>query len=474
MTPQLQQAIRLLQLSTLELQTEIQQFLENNPMLEELDGNETNPIDHSEQIMSSEIEPLKTTDSGNESELNLKDNAIPDELPVDSGWDDLYDISTGGSGAPDMEDKDYESQVSSNESLRDLLLRQAQLDYFSPTDMAIATALVDAINDDGYLTCSLEDIQASVEEKVELDEILAVLHQVQNFDPPGIGARDLCECLLLQLRALPQSTPFVAEATTLVRENLQLLARHDFPQIARRMKITEEELRPIVQLVQSLNPRPGAQLATSTAQYLVPDVIVTRVSRGVWRVELNPDLTPRLRVNPYYASLVRRADNSPDNTYLRGHLQEARWFLKSLQSRNETLLRVSRAIVDCQRDFLEHGEEAMRPLVLHDIAEELGMHEATISRVTTQKYMYTPRGIFELKYFFSSHLNTVTGNECSSIAVRALIRRMVNAEKPAQPLSDKKISDLLGELGIQVARRTVAKYREAMAIPPSCERKRLV
>ncbi|CAK0748782.1 RNA polymerase, sigma 54 (sigma N) factor [Gammaproteobacteria bacterium] len=490
MTPQLQQAIRLLQLSTLELQIEIQQALESNPMLEELteedheSGEEPMRESPSERMQETgetqdregdlpETAMEASRDDSGESELNLKEGTIPDDLPVDSSWDDLYDLPGTGAANPEFNGKEYEGRAGTSESLRDQLLWQVRLTPFSPTDAEIATAIVDAINEDGYLSCSLEDIQTTVAELgVGLDEIKVVLHQIQNFDPPGIGARDLRECLLIQLRALPVTTPWRTEAYILVSDHLTLLARHDFTQLARRMKLAEDALREVVHLIQHLNPRPGGQMVETETQYVIPDVIVSRV-RGTWKVELNTDIAPRLRVNPHYASLVRRADNSPDNTYLRNNLQEARWFLKSLQSRNETLLKVATAIVERQRDFLDQGDEAMRPLVLHDISEALGMHESTISRVTTQKYMNTPRGIYELKYFFSSHLNTSNGGECSSTAIRALIRRLLTAEEPGEPLSDSRIANLLSEQGIKVARRTVAKYREAMSIPPSSERKRL-
>ncbi|CAK0775159.1 RNA polymerase, sigma 54 (sigma N) factor [Gammaproteobacteria bacterium] len=495
MTPQLQQAIRLLQLSTLELQLEIQQALESNPMLEELNEGEQELADEGmdgvEQVVEVRETRDLTTDSSeaavdapevarderdndrSESELDLQEGNIPDDLAVDSNWEDHYDLTNTGTANPESDGKEYEGRNGGGESLCDHLLSQIQLTPFSPTDEVIATVLVDSINEDGYLSCSLEEIQATLAElEVGLDEIEAVLHQVQNFDPVGIGARDLRECLLLQLRALPATTPWRDQAYALVSNHLGLLARHDFAQLSRRMGLSEDELRTVVHLIQQLNPRPGGQMTEDEPQYVVPDVIVSRV-RGTWKVELNADTAPRLRVNPRYASLVRRADNSPDNTYLRNHLQEARWFLKSLQSRNETLLKVATAIVERQRAFLEQGDEAMRPLVLHDISEAVGMHESTISRVTTQKYMNTPRGIYELKYFFSSHLNTSNGDECSSTAIRALIRRLVTAEEPGKPLSDNKIAELLGARGIQVARRTVAKYREAMAIPPSSERKRL-
>jgi RNA polymerase sigma-54 factor len=278
--------------------------------------------------------------------------------------------------------------------------------------------------------------------------------------------------MLLQLAHLDSDTPGLEEAKRLVSEHLHSLAAHDYTRIKRAMKISDEMLSMAVTLVQSLNPRPGAQLASPGTQYVVPDVFVRKVS-GVWRVELNPDIAPRLSINSMYSGMVRRADKSADNNFLRTHLQEARWFIKSLQSRNETLLKVATSIVKRQRAFLDYGDEAMKPMVLRDIAEQLDMHESTISRVTTQKFMHTPKGIFEFKYFFSSHVGTADGGECSATAIRAMLRKLIAEENSQKPLSDNKIAAILGEKGINVARRTVAKYREAMAIPPSNERKRL-
>jgi RNA polymerase sigma-54 factor len=308
-------------------------------------------------------------------------------------------------------------------------------------------------------------------EEVGIEEVEAVLHRIQQFDPPGVGARDPRECLLLQLnQCKPQ--PALELAIELVTNHFELLAQQDHAQIKRRLKVSDERLGDITKLIRSLSPRPGTLVADSEPEYIGPDVFVTK-REGVWHVELNSDSTPRLRVNSQYAGLIRRADNSDDNAYLKKHLQEARWFIKSLISRNVTLLRVATKILEFQRGFFDHGPEAMRPLVLRDIAEALEMHESTISRVTTQKYMHSPRGTFEFKYFFSSHVGTAAGGECSATAIRALIKKLVAAEKPEKPLSDNKLAGILADQGIQVARRTVAKYRESMAIPPSNERKRL-
>ena len=335
--------------------------------------------------------------------------------------------------------------------------------------------IIDAIEPSGLLSLSIVEIHSGLAEQfenLELDEVEAVLHRIQQFDPPGIGGQDLSECLLIQLNQLTSCTPALTIAKTIVKKYISLLGSKDYKTILRKLRISEDELRQAIQLIQSMNPRPGDDIGSDETEYVVPDVFVNKKDE-YWRVELNPDIAPKLRINTDYASLVKRADSSTDNTYLKNNLQEARWFLKSLQSRNETLLKVASAIVEKQKGFLELGEEAMKPLVLHDIAESVEMHESTISRVTTNKYMHTPQGIFELKYFFSSHVSTDGGGECSSTAIRAIVKKLIAAENTKKPLSDSKITALLAEQGIKVARRTIAKYREAMNIPPSNERKQL-
>jgi RNA polymerase sigma-54 factor len=483
MTPQLQQAIRLLQLSTLDLQQEIQEALESNPMLERqeegddfdnsdpmADNAESKPVAEVQDTSFQETTP--TVDSLEDGEWNER---IPNELPVDTAWEDIYQTSASSLPSNDDDEWDFTTRTSAGESLQSHLLWQLNLAPMSDTDRLIAVTLIDCINNQGYLDETLEEVCESFDPEldIELDEVEAVLHRIQQFEPAGIGARNLSECLLLQLRQLPASTPWMAEAQRLVRDYIDLLGSRDYSQLMRRMKLKEDELRQVIELVQSLNPRPGSQIESSEAEYVVPDVIV-RKDNERWLVELNQEAVPRLRVNPQYAGFVRRADTSADNTFMRNQLQEARWFIKSLQSRNETLMKVATQIVEHQRGFLDHGDEAMKPLVLHDIAEAVGMHESTISRVTTQKYMHTPRGIYELKYFFSSHVSTSEGGECSSTAIRAIIKKLVAAENQKKPLSDSKIAGLLEAQGIQVARRTVAKYRESLGIAPSSERKRLM
>lgn len=476
MTPQLQQAIRLLQLSSIELQAEVQDALESNMMLEVDEGQNTseeNPGKTEETKLKKEAE--EKADQVTE----MNQDTMPDELAVDSGWEDVFDNS--GSYAKASSDNNYdgfENQDSKEKTLREHLEWQLNLTPASDTDKVIAMTIIDSLDDDGYLTESVEDILAAIDEndleeaEVGFEEVEAVLRMIQAMDPVGVASRDIKECLTLQLNQCDVDVHRLEDAKKLVNNYLDLLASHDYNQLMRKMKLDKEELTEVVTLIQSMNPRPGNQVSEARTEYVVPDVYVKK-EKGVWKVELNTDSIPSLKINSAYANMIRRADNSDDNNSLKSHLQEARWFIKSLRSRSETLLRVTTCIVERQRAFLDYGEEAMKPLVLHDVAETLGMHESTISRVTTRKYMHTPRGIFELKYFFSSHVSTSYGGACSSTAIRALIKKLVGAETPDKPLSDSKIAAILEEQGINVARRTVAKYREAMAIPPSNERKRL-
>ena len=484
MTPQLQQAIRLLQLSTLELQLEVQGVLDSNLMLERDEGESLSETDSAmdstqEQRDKNEVQAsTEQTADASESEVPGNTETIPEDLPGDTNWEDTYDMGATTYSAPaDGEGRDFfETHGGESETLHEHLSWQLDLTPFSDIDRSIAETIIDSVNDDGYLNASLEELRDSLglapELEIGIEEIQAVLHRIQHFDPVGVAARDPAECLTIQLQALAPDTPWRKQALQLVQEHVNLLGNRDYNQITRRMKLSESELKEVLTLVQSLNPRPGSQITSATPQYVVPDVFVFK-NKGKWQVDLNIETAPRLRINSHYASLVKRADNSEDNTYLRNHLQEARWFMKSLQSRHETLLKVARCIVDRQRNFFEYGDEAMKPLVLRDIAETVEMHESTISRVTTQKYMHTPRGIYEFKYFFSSHVGTADGGECSATAIRAIIKKLVAAETPNKPLSDSKIASLLADQGIKVARRTIAKYREAMAIPPSNERKRL-
>ncbi len=485
MTPQLQQAIRLLQLSTLELQTEIQEALEANPMLEVESEDEGNSTENSKpeaiEVNAADVAAKQPEEETGPPDLGQNDDTIPDELPVDSGWEDIYEPAYPSGPANGNEpSRDFTEYHSDGDiSLRDHLMEQVNLRTLSANDGAIAAALVDAIDDNGYLTEDLDDILAGLNrditnptDLIECDEIEAVMRLVQQLDPKGCGARDTGECILLQLQQMDEVTPGLQDALLIAGEYLSLLAAHDFTKLKRQTKLSDEALVEAVSLIKSLNPRPGSKIISGDPQYIVPDVFVHK-EKGIWRVELNPDIAPKIGINQLYSGMIKRADKSADNTFMRNHLQEARWFIKSLQSRNETLLKVAVAIVSRQRGFLEYGDEAMKPMVLRDIAEQLEMHESTISRVSTQKFMHTPRGIFEFKYFFSSHVNTVDGGECSAIAIRAMIRKLIESEDCQKPLSDNKIAGVLVDNGINVARRTIAKYREGMVIPPSNERKRL-
>ncbi|NRB37630.1 MAG: RNA polymerase factor sigma-54 [Pseudomonadales bacterium] len=504
MTPQLQQAIRLLQLSTLDLQQEIQEALDSNPMLEvseeneELSSSETSDtgdlasnsdkpeLTSADNQTSPNNDASDSSDGANNNTDSLETAAdfdsaeqwqeqIPTDLSVDTQWDDIYTNSPMPSQASNSDnDFDFDSKNSSTETLQDQLMWQLNLTSLVESDRVIATAIIDAIEPTGLLGTEPDNIFTPLSETMDIDfeEFEAVRQLIQQFEPIGVASKDLRECLLVQLAQFPDKTPFLNDARLIVDRYLNLLGSHDYAQLKRRTKFKEGRLKESIELIQSLTPHPGDSIDSGTTEYIVPDVFVKK-SEGRWTVELNQDSAPKIRINDNYSSLVKRADNSDDNNFLRNNLQEARWFIKSLQSRNETLMKVSAKIVEYQLGFFEYGEEAMKPLVLHDIAEAIEMHESTISRVTTRKYMHTPRGIFELKYFFSSHVSTNEGGECSSTAIRAMIKKMIANENTKKPLSDNKIATLLVEQDIQVARRTVAKYRESMAIPPSNERKRL-
>ncbi|KHN54223.1 RNA polymerase factor sigma-54 [Pectobacterium fontis] len=463
MTPQLQQAIRLLQLSTLELQQEIQLALESNPLLEQTDQHD-------------EIESFEKTDSDSlDTGEALEQRDMPEELPLDATWDEIYSAGTPSGTGTDYRDEELPIyQGETTQTLQDYLMWQVELTPFSDTDAAIATSIVDAVDNTGYLTVPLQDILDSIgDDDVTLEEVEAVLKRVQRFDPVGVAARDLRDCLLVQLSQFADSTPRLAEARLIVSDHLDLLANHDFRSLIRVTRLKEEVLKEALALIQSLDPRPGQSINTGESEYVIPDVLVRKV-QGVWVVELNTDSVPRLQINQQYAALGNSTRNDSDGQFIRSNLQEARWLIKSLESRNDTLLKVTRCIVEQQQDFFEHGEEFMKPMVLADIAQAVEMHESTISRVTTQKFLHSPRGIFELKYFFSSHVNTDSGGEASSTAIRALVKKLIAAENPAKPLSDSKLTALLSEQGIIVARRTVAKYRESLSIPPSNQRKQLI
>lgn len=489
MTPQLQQAIRLLQLSTLELQQEVQQALDANPLLEVEDEFNPPATTAAEQLpnkQSNELNSLNEgldTNSPNDSyeqggDLSQSDT-IPDQLVVDSNWDDIYQHSPTSHGTSSADDDWQPEHGSSGDSLHDKLLWQLNLTPMSSNDLLIAHSIIDGIDLDGYLRESLDDIMQDLnarltteQDSFDIDELEAVLKRIQQFDPPGVAARDLSECLLSQLRPLTLADRQTHQlAMVLVSEHLPALGVKDYANLMRQLGITEQQLSHAIQLIQTLNPRPGEGMGNSQDEYILPDVMVSKDRKtGRWKVELNPEVAPKIRINSNYASLARTAQ---DGQYLRDHLQEARWLIKSIESRNETLIKVASKIVERQMDFFEQGLEYMKPMVLADIATDIEMHESTISRVTNQKFMHTPRGLFELKYFFSSHVSTTGGGEASSTAIRAMIKKLIAEENPRKPLSDAKLTKLLETKGIVVARRTVAKYRESMNIAPSNERKSL-
>ncbi|NVK56913.1 MAG: RNA polymerase factor sigma-54 [Alteromonadaceae bacterium] len=478
MTPQLQQAIKLLQLSTLDLQQEIQEALDANPLLEIEDNSDNDIVEKSKLDAEADAAATASADNNLDSNEAMEKNELPDELPIDSTWDEYYSASSAPAPGPASSDDDQVFQGETTDDIQAHLLWQMRLTPFSEVDRAIAIAIIDSIDESGYLTVSVEDILNSVntddmEEPVEEDEVECVLKRIQMFDPIGSGSRTPQECLLVQLKQFAPDTPWLNEAKTLIEDYADLLSSKDYRTLMRKSRLKEDDLREAMRLLQTLNPRPGSALITQEPEYVIPDVSVNK-KKGRWVVELNPDSLPKLSVNQQYAAMSRQSRNSADSQFIRSHMQEAKWFIKSLESRNDTLLKVANCIVQQQMGFFEHGPEMMKPMVLNDVAEMVDMHESTISRVTTQKYMHTPRGIFELKYFFSSHVATESGGECSSTAIRALIKKLVAAETPSKPLSDSKIAQLLADQGIKVARRTIAKYRESLSIPPSNQRKSLI
>ena len=461
MTPQLQQAVRLLQLSTLELNTEIQQALEGNLMLEVDEPSENGTTGESDQPEN----PDNTT---------LMKETIPEELPVDAEWSSIYESTPYRNAAPSDEDYDMMASTAATTTLRDHLRWQTCLASFDRRQQAVAEAIIEGINDTGYFTGDLEDLAAGfADDAVNTELAREVLETIQTFDPAGVGARDLQECLLVQLQQLPAATPHRSGALRIVRDYFEALSKRNLALLKLRSGLDNDELKQALELVRHCSPRPGENFSTGDNHYVTPDVVV-RKQNGRWLVEANPETLPKLRINSYYSSLIKRGDQSHDNQMMRDHLQEARWLLKSLHSRQETLLRVAHRIIEHQKAFLEHGPEAMKPLVMREIAEELELHESTISRAATNKYLLTPQGVFEFKYFFSSHVGSEDGDNHSSTAIRARIRKMIQDEQTGKPLSDNKITALLKKEGISVARRTVAKYRESMSIPSSSERKRMI
>ncbi|AMM28504.1 MULTISPECIES: RNA polymerase factor sigma-54 [Acinetobacter] len=468
LTPQLQQAIRLLQLSSLELEQEIQIQLDSNPLLEKIE----------EGSLTESLAALENKESDDlTTELNA--DHLPDDLPVDTEWDDVYTHQSTALATPEFEEREDNRQVQL--SLKEHILEQVNLLHFSKIDQLIAYCIVDALDDKGFLDAEIEEIilaaqqllnEMDIEEEIEEDEVLVVLKHIQRLDPLGIGSRNLAECLKIQLEFLPKDVEYLNEAKNLL-QYYELLIANDLNKLLKQTGLTKDQLKFAINLLKTLKPYPGMDFDKQESDYQIPDVVVSKKDLH-WQVQLNPDVLPKLRINSFYSSMIRRADQSEDNLYLRNQMLEAKNFIKSIDERHKTLLKVASCIVEHQKAFLEIGPEAMKPLVLRDVAEEVELHESTVSRVTTNKYMLTPRGLFELKYFFSSHVGTTAGGEASSTAIRAMIKKLVANENPRKPLSDNVIATLLKDEGIEVARRTVAKYRESLHIPSSSERKVLI
>ncbi len=468
LTPQLQQAIRLLQLSSLELEQEIQIQLDSNPLLEKIE----------EESLTESLAALENKESDDlTTELNA--DHLPDDLPVDTEWDDVYTHQSTALATPEFEEREDNRQVQL--SLKEHILEQVNLLHFSKIDQLIAYCIVDALDDKGFLDAEIEEIilaaqqllnEMDIEEEIEEDEVLVVLKHIQRLDPLGIGSRNLAECLKVQLEFLPKDVEYLNEAKNLL-QYYELLIANDLNKLLKQTGLTKDQLKFAINLLKTLKPYPGMDFDKQESDYQIPDVVVSKKDLH-WQVQLNPDVLPKLRINSFYSSMIRRADQSEDNLYLRNQMLEAKNFIKSIDERHKTLLKVASCIVEHQKAFLEIGPEVMKPLVLRDVAEEVELHESTVSRVTTNKYMLTPRGLFELKYFFSSHVGTTAGGEASSTAIRAMIKKLVANENPRKPLSDNVIATLLKDEGIEVARRTVAKYRESLHIPSSSERKVLI
>ncbi|MFT4170986.1 MAG: RNA polymerase factor sigma-54 [Rhodocyclaceae bacterium] len=488
LTPQLQQSIRLLQLSTLELNQEIERMLLDNPMLEREDEDAPAPGEGAVAAEGAATEEIRATEgelpasdpapsTSSDDDFEAPEAAMPDTIAeaYDSVSDDdigeaaEWRTEAGSKSNSDDDETDFQEFQAAETSLNDHLTSQVALMPFTDRDRALVRLVIESLDDDGYLTQPLEELLPLIPEEweVEIEELVIAMRHIQNLDPTGVGARNLQECLTLQLRARPASQARDL-ALAIADGNLELLAARDFAKLKRRLGCSDDALRAAQDTICSLNPRPGAQFSATDTRYIIPDVVVKKV-RNAWTASLNPEAMPKLRIHRVYADILQQ--NRGASSSLSGQLQEAKWLIKNVQQRFDTILRVSQAIVDRQRQFFDYGEVAMRPLTLREIAEELDLHESTVSRVTTQKYMASARGIFELKYFFGSHVSTDTGGACSATAIRALIRQLVGAEDGKKPLSDAKIAEMLGQQGIVVARRTIAKYRESLNIPPVSQRK---
>ncbi len=501
LTPQLQQSIRLLQLSTLELNQELEAILQENPLLEMAEGEEGEFEDTSALSNTStqtSTEDASSFDVATQQDIAAPSETLREELHEDLGgtegeqpnlneefsppeFEDSYEEfgstsnwDESGRSNHDDDDSDFTRQDTHSISLREHLIDQMQLAHLSQRDMSLVKLMLDSINDDGYLELDLQEIveQLPPELEVELLELETALKLIQNLDPVGVGARDLRECLLLQLQRLDAATPYLAQATAIAKDHLALLANKDFVKLRKLLACDEQTLKGAQQLIRQQNPKPGSEFSSFSHDHFIQHDVVVKKIKGIWIATLNDGAIPKLRINQMYADILKR-NRENSGQYLQSQMQEAKWMIKNIQQRFSTILRVSQAIVDRQRNFFEHGDIAMRPLVLREIAEELDLHESTVSRVTTHKYMLTPRGVYELKYFFGSSVATDAGGSCSATAIRALIKQMVAEENPKKPLSDNQITDTLAQQGIVVARRTIAKYRESLSIPPANLRKSL-
>lgn len=472
MSAQLQQAIRLLQLSSLELQQEIQENLDTNPLLEMVENSDTDHVQN---------------DSTSEFEIAV-DDSIPEELPMDASWDEIYDTDTSP-----WETKNTSMDASSGDTnfietlnavqtgLKEHLLWQTNNSTLHLRDQIIAEVIVDGINEKGYLSESLEQLLVTLNrqktddiELFTLQEVSSVLNYIQHLDPLGVGARNLKECLIIQLNTMHSEHPLKDKAQTLLEKKLDLLSKRDYNVIKRQLDITTRQLALLIELIRTLRPYPGDEFEVPQTEYIAPDVYIHKIDHDQWIASLSATASPALQINEYYKNMIPQTANKQDSRYLKQQLGQAKWFIKALQTRSNTILRVADSIIKHQSAFLRFGPQAMKPMLLKDIAQDIDVHDSTVSRISQKKYIHTPHGIFALKYFFSSHVSTHTGGECSSTAIRAMIQTLIKEENAQKPLSDSKLVSLLAEQGIEIARRTVAKYREALAIPSSRDRKCLV
>ena len=477
LTPQLQQSIRLLQLSTLELNQEIERIVQENPLLEMDDDTDQGEAEYQDTLLESQLESPQSNLSEHQEESAEVMSSTDADTQVKTSLTNEFDWSGRDedfrSTRDDNDEYDFPQQSSEPLSLREYLSLQLNLSQITERDKKITGLLIDSLNDDGYLVQDLEELVSLLppELEIDIDDLNTALERLQQLDPPSVGACNLKECLVMQIQALPKDTPCRDQALLIVNDHLESLASRDFRGIKKLLRCDDNDLRIIQSLIIHLNPRPGSEFGCAAALYIIPDVIVTK-NNSAWVANLNPEAMPRLRINHLYANILKRSDTDREQK-LFSQLDEAKWLIKNVHQRFDTILRVSRAIVERQRQFFEHGAVAMRPLVLREISDSLDLHESTVSRVTTQKFIRTPRGTFELKYFFGSHVATDSGGACSATAIRALIKQLINAENTMKPLSDQHISEILGQQGIMVARRTVAKYRESMQIPSVNLRKSL-